>query len=223
MWYQTVFLIASNVFFFVPSMLSFKRKLVFEGTIYSIIPIVSSIYHYVDSQKKCIVYTASHNYLCFSPTMSFLDFYYAYTIIYVTSLLWIHTSHNTRYGNFHLIMKSISNCSGNMIILFLILENFACRTCIFIVGGMCLVHLILAIAIFGLQVWKCHWFNFLLAVMFLITGIICFILSPKCYWIVHSIWHITIAIAIAFIIESHGKPCVKFTSNDFLHKYLKSL
>lgn len=136
--------------------------------------------------------------LCYQPTLLYLDFYCAYNVIGVTILLWVHHD-ETKFTK----MKYISFLLGSYFIILLTMESVDSSIIILIISISCLIYIIIAIFMFGINVWKCNWILLMNGLTFSIMAFVLFFFSSKLYWAFHSLWHIFISIGITFLIESH--------------------
>ena len=77
---QALFLIGSNIAFLLPSYKAYTREMLFEGTVFFIMALISALYHIVD--------TIPNVHIIFDyETFQFDDFYLAFNLFPIATLM----------------------------------------------------------------------------------------------------------------------------------------
>ena len=202
--FESFCLIASNIFFILPAYLAIKNKLYYEGVLYGAMCIISSLYHVVDSQDTCLI--PSRQIMCFA-TMSFLDFYYSFNIIFSTVFLVLNPAELSPTSailacNRHI--KNVANLLFSIIALALKLEGVDQNIMIIILSGMCLMYSIMSLIFMraALLLRRLDYWDLVFGVLVTIIAGIFFYIDEIDYALFHSLWHILMAIALCFYLES---------------------
>lgn len=195
--YQAIFLMGSNIAFLLPSVLAYRRAMVYEGTVYLLMCIVSTFYHYVDTGHQLLGY----------KTWQILDFYNAFMMISRTGLMvFYNTSDDESEDAFkrNTMIKQVCHVVVDNLGLLLVLENVSTAILVTILAGVVALMIVIAIVWFRdnlehIDVWDLGFGTFLL-----FAGTMCYTLggSGDQYWWVHSLWHILAALGVALMVEA---------------------
>lgn len=196
---QAVFLVGSNIFFLLPSLKAYGREMLFEGTVFLVMGIVSAIYHIVDTIPNVnIIFSYS--------TLQFDDFYLAFNLIPVATLMIMFSTdkdepHESRVRNFKI--KSVLWMILGVVSVTLVKQNVNIYQMVFALGGLCLI-----VGAISFIFWRNSIYldiaDFIAMWIFIISGAFCFFFDEDDYWILHSCWHVCAAIGMFFGVESES-------------------
>lgn len=215
---QAVFLVGSNVAFLLPSYKSFKRGMLFEGTVFLMMALISAMYHVSDTFGVNVIFDFS--------TLQFDDFYLAFNIIPVTTLMIMFSTDKSEPDevitrNFRI--KSISWFVLSLVTVTLVRQEVSTGVMVLVLGGLSACAGVVSI-IFWRGSIHIETVDFIMMWIFIAIGTVCFFLDElysNDYYILHSIWHVMAGIGIFFGVEAENKTwniirfvtCGKYCAN----------
>lgn len=192
---ETAFLIVSNLPFIFPAVVSWCMRMYPEALVYGFMTIISSVYHYLDQTRtRCLI----SNHICLS-TLHFLDFVYAYSMISLTTSIWLHYSSasmslDQMYKN--RLYRNMVATVTTLFLLFTIKDDVDFSIIIGLLCGGLLVYCLVMIFYIKIDMKAINWRYAPFVLVLYGCGFTCFFLQEHKYWVIHSIWHICIAIGM---------------------------
>ena len=170
-----------------------------ESLVYALMTIISGLYHYLDQTRTaCLI----HNHMCL-PTLHFLDFVYAYSMIALTVGIWLHpftTSMSIEQIYRNCLYRNVVTTVATVFVLFAIKDDLDMPKMIGILGGGLFLYGLVMIFIVRVDIRVMNWWYLPFALSFYACGLACFFLQERTYWVVHSFWHIFVAIGMGVTI-----------------------
>lgn len=199
---RAVLLIGSNSFFLLPSIKAYRREMLYEGTIFLLMSLISALYHIAD--------TIPNTHVIFDYyVLQFNDFYFAFNLIPVATLMIMFSTdkdetHINRIRNFKI--KSVMWVILNLLAETLVRQGVDIYQMVLSLGGLSFLAGVISI-VFWRESITIDIPDFVAMWIFLIAGILCFFLCGSCneYWVWHSLWHMFVAIGMYFGIETGNK------------------
>ena len=197
-----LFLIGSNVAFFLPSLKAYGRGMLVEGTIFLFMGIVSGLYHTSGVFGVDIIFSYA--------TWQFDDFYLAFNIIPVSLLMIMFSTDKSlsdadRVKNFK--VKSVAWFVLGVVAVTLVKQDVSTGIMVFVLGGLSVLAGTISI-IFWRNNIHIDVIDFIVMCIFVIIGTSCYFLDEiyeNDYWFLHSIWHVCCGIGIYFGVETENK------------------
>lgn len=215
---KTLLLSGSNLAFMAPAILAARVCLYYESVIFTLLTVISGIYHITDT-------VPSIDHIIFSRhAWQMLDFHFSFALI--TKII-VMILFNTNYEESDLvesykklIIKIMINVITDSLTVLLVIDGINTLTTILILLACCFICILIAsifikpTIIFGIAEATC-------AIILQVIGICCYIICGSCeyYWIIHTIWHICIAFSMLFIMESKScilNACYHTTKDSYL-------
>ncbi len=203
---QAVALVLTNLLFVVPAYSAYQKGLLYESSIYSVIVVISGWYHYTDTLGGCIIAIDNHCYGGYD-VMHFIDHYFSCVIITTSAFLVAHpitADVPAAKRRFNRTLKAYSNTILGVLIMFLFLEHVDENYIIAMEALLSLIYMMVAVYIVKVPI-SLSTLDLLLASCFLVFGVSMYeldIVYKDYYWILHSLWHISLGISLAMFAES---------------------
>jgi hypothetical protein len=204
---ETAILIVSNLPFIFPAVVAGFMRMYSEALVYLFMTFISSFYHYLDQTGvSCIIST----HICYS-TLHFLDFVYAYSMIGLTTSIWLH--HSSVGMNSVQMYKNrlYRNIVNTIVMLFLMLAIKDDLGQPILLGTLCGglgVYSLVMIFYVGIDLRSINWWYTPFVLVFYGVSFTCFFLQDHNYWILHSVWHTCIAIGMGLTLMMRVRvPC----------------
>lgn len=195
---KLIFLVCSNIAFALPSYTALKCGMVDEGIIFMLMGIVSGIYHIGDTDSSIKVIFAT-------STWRLMDFAMSFSLISRTMLMIMFSTgydQDSDVWRRNVYIKYIANNILYTVTTLLVIEDVKTEWMVFILTLVCLVIVSCAM-IFWRNSIMLDCYDFIVGWVFITIGSFCYFFgSDYQYWIVHSIWHVSAAIGIFFMVES---------------------
>lgn len=192
---ETAFLIVSNLPFMFPAVVAWCMRMYPESLVYGFMTIISSVYHYLDQTgTRCLV----SKHICLS-TLHFLDFVYAYSMIGLTTSIWLHSSSVSMSPEQMYKNRLYRNMVATFTTLFLLLTIKDDVDMPIMIGTLCgglLVYGLVMIFYIKIDMTSINWWYAPFVLVIYGCSFACFFLQEHNYWVIHSIWHICIAIGM---------------------------
>ena len=198
---QALFLILSNVAFLLPSGLAYYHKMFYEGTIYLLMCVVSALYHVVDTGLATFLHYR---------TWQMLDFYSAFMMITRTTMMVVYNTSDSEDDPVHfkrnMSIKQVVTVCLDMIGLLMILENIDTKIMVGVLSGLCFIMITIAVIFFRDVLRHIDLTDLVCgSLVIAIASIFFFVVPEGHYWLVHSLWHIFVALGVALMVEALNK------------------
>ncbi|MDR3541662.1 MAG: DUF3522 domain-containing protein [Desulfosporosinus sp.] len=205
---KAMFLVMSNLLFALPAWSCYYRGTWAEGALYTAIIFISSMFHYTDN-FGCLV---TFNDKCYGErsTFYFMDRYVSFSMI-ITSITLIVFPTTTIVPQadrtFNAAIKSFTNVFSSLTIIYLMMEDSDWDRIVVIVTAFGLLYLLIAVVVCQVKL-AVNTCEFVMAWVFLTLGLVSYVMDAKYtdyYWILHSFWHIFMAITIFLVSDSKNE------------------
>lgn len=194
--HETIFLMLSNLIFLMPSFFAYRRKLGYEGTVYLVMAIISTFYHYVDTGYTLLHYGTWH----------ILDFYNASMMISRTGLMVFYNTDQEQTPEGYkrnTMIKQICHVLIDNIGLLLVLENVSMGILVTVLSILVALIILVAVIWFRDNLEHIDVWDLSTGALFLIIGSGFFMMGDQFeYWITHSLWHIFAGLGISLMVEA---------------------
>ena len=183
-------LVVSNVAFFLPAYLAYRRGYVYEGSIYVLMAIVSAFYHAVR-----VGYLV--NFVMPVEMWHRLDYYNSFMMISRTALMVIYTENNPNVKpTFNLLIDTIG--------LIMVLAEIDTEIIVPVIFGIVVIFIIVDLVFFHDTLNHVDIADMTAGFGLLLCASLCYFLPIPTgyYFLVHSIWHVLAALGIGLMIEA---------------------
>jgi hypothetical protein len=195
---QAAFLVSSNIVFLWPAIVAWRDQMYYESVVFALMVIISCLYHVPD--------TISDVHLVLDTRVwRTLDFFLAFALVTRATLMIVFptgTETDDRRCMRNLHIKMCCHVVCDTLTLALVLQDIVPELFIMILAGTGLVCTIIAYLLDRLAL-DIDLSDLLVAWFFIIVAVVLkFSCSGgTCYWYVHSLWHILVAIGLALLVE----------------------
>lgn len=195
---ETAVLVVSNLPILFPAAVAIAMRMYPESLIYLFMTVISSLYHYLDQTgSECLWST----HMCHS-TFHFLDFVYAYSMIGLTTSIWLHPARSSSSEmtpdrlHRNRLYRNLVNTCVMLFMLFAIKDDIERPIFLGILCGGLVVYGLYVIFAIGLDWCGINWWYTPFVLVFYGVSFTCFFLQEHNYWVLHSIWHACVGIGM---------------------------